>query len=47
MKAVNNQQLIGQPVLKTIAVRKAGTIRPTALAAYCYGCCCCSIRPDV
>ncbi len=45
MKAMNDQQLTEQPILKTIAVRKAGTIRPTA-QAYGYGCCCCSIlRP--
>jgi hypothetical protein len=30
-----------KPALKSIAIRKAGTIRPTALACYCYGCCCC------
>ncbi len=43
---MNSDMTSDRPVLKAIAVRKAGTIRPTALAAYCYGCCCCSIvRP--
>ena len=36
-----NNTIIEKPALKSIAVRKAGTIRPTALACYCYGCCCC------
>lgn len=40
---MNTQQITEPPVLKTIAVRKAGSIRPTALALYCYGCCCCRV----
>ena len=28
--------------LKTIAVRKPGTVRLTRAAVYCYGCCCCA-----
>lgn len=28
--------------LKTIAVRKPGTVRLTRAAIYCYGCCCCA-----
>jgi hypothetical protein len=40
---MNNQEITGQPVIKSIAVRRAGTIRPTALALYCYGCCCCGV----
>jgi hypothetical protein len=30
----------GDPV-KTITIRKAGAVRLTAPANYCYGCCCC------
>ena len=38
---MNNTLPAAKPALKSIAVRKAGTIRPTAMACYCYGCCCC------
>jgi hypothetical protein len=44
---VSIQPITGQPALKTITVRKAGTIRPTAAACYCYGCCCCSLIKQV
>lgn len=27
--------------MKKIVVRKTGTVRLTAAAVYCYGCCCC------
>lgn len=27
--------------MKKIAVRKAGEVRLTSAASYCYGCCCC------
>jgi len=27
--------------MKTIAIRKAGAVRLTTRANYCYGCCCC------
>ncbi|MGQ0617141.1 MAG: methanobactin [Acidimicrobiia bacterium] len=30
--------------MKKIVVRKTGTVRLTARAAYCYGCCCCVIK---
>lgn len=29
--------------MKKIAVRKAGEVRLTSAASYCYGCCCCDI----
>lgn len=29
--------------MKKIAVRKAGEVRLTSAANYCYGCCCCTI----
>ncbi|MFN0090176.1 MAG: hypothetical protein ACKVWR_07910 [Acidimicrobiales bacterium] len=32
-----------KPELKKISVRKPGEIRLTAMARYCYGCCCCQI----
>ena len=30
--------------MKTITVRKPGLVRLTAVAGYCYGCCCCVPR---
>lgn len=27
--------------MRTISVRRAGPVRLTGAAAYCYGCCCC------
>ena len=34
----------GGDVMKKIQVRKPGSVRLTARANYCYGCCCCAIR---
>ena len=33
--------------MKKIVVRKPGTVRLTAMACYCYGCCCCSGRAAI
>jgi len=32
--------------MKKIAVRKAGEVRLTSAASYCYGCCCCGIAAN-
>ena len=34
----------GGDVMKKIQVRKPGSVRLTARANYCYGCCCCAVR---
>jgi len=31
----------GVKLMKIITIRKAGSVRLTAAACYCYGCCCC------
>jgi len=34
----------GGEIVKTIAIRKLGTVRLTATSTHVYGCCCCVVR---